>query len=68
MPGRNNRKRITRPNWSPVHWLSIGLTVGLIVGLSAVTIHWKSGYFSGQAVAARTAQSRGRLERMMQHG
>ncbi len=55
MPARKNRKRLTQLDSSPLRWLTVALTIGLIVGVSAVTIQWKSGYFSGQSVAIRTA-------------
>ncbi len=56
MPARKHRERLTQLDWGPLRWLTVGLTVGLIVGVSAVTIQWKSGYFSGQTVAVRTAR------------
>ena len=55
MPRRNRRKRPARPDWTAVQWLGLVLTIGLVVGLSAATIQWRSGYFSGQTVTARIA-------------
>jgi hypothetical protein len=55
MPRRKRRTRPARPDWTPLQWLSIALTIGLVVGVSAATIQWRSGYFSGQTVAARIA-------------
>jgi hypothetical protein len=55
MPARKNRKAFMQLDWAPLRWLTVALTIGLIVGVSAVTIQWKSGYFSGQTVTLRTA-------------
>jgi len=55
MPARRRRKRPSRPDWTPLQWLSVVLTISLVVGLSAATIQWRSGYFSGQTVAASIA-------------
>jgi hypothetical protein len=56
MPARKRRKRRpVRPDWTPLQWLSVLLTVSLVVGLSAATIQWRSGYYSGQTLAARVA-------------
>jgi hypothetical protein len=55
MPRRNRRKRPARPDWTPLQWVGVLLTIGLVVGLSAATIQWRSGYFSGQTLASRIA-------------
>jgi len=55
MPARKRRKRRSRPDWTPLQLLSVVLTISLVVGLSAATIQWRSGYFSGQTVAHMAA-------------
>jgi hypothetical protein len=55
MPSRRRRKRPARPDWTPLQWLGLALTIGLVVGLSVASIQWRSGYYSGQTVTARMA-------------